>query len=272
MAAVTFPVEVEECIIDELYYDICALQNCTLTCRRWLPRTRYHLFAAIRVTTKDELLSLCALLSRSPHLLPLVRSLTVRAQRDHPEAAHLFQMVPFKLLASLPNLVCWKLSGLSHPNRWTKAEKQVDYYTLPCHRMGLATIRRLATTVQELYLNRLCFTSPVDCARLVSSLPALRELCCVDVGIRMWQDPEVVDTCIDRLPPCVHIETLSVSTLTSQCSNTSSMKTNGTIQLIRVGTQAAYSLLRLLQSTVETLTIDVGIMMASHGSFYTAYP
>ncbi|KAI0758709.1 hypothetical protein C8Q74DRAFT_1299524 [Fomes fomentarius] len=248
--AATFPAELEECIIDELYYDIRALRNCTLTCRRWLPRTRYHLFAAIRVRTKDELLSLCALLSRSSHLLPLVRSLTIRAQRDHPEAAHLFQIVPFKLLASLPSLVCWKLSGLSHPNRrWTNAEKQVDYYTLPCHRMGLATIRRIATTVQELYLNRLSFISPVDCARLVSSLPALRELCCVDIGYRMRQDPEVVDTCIDRLPPCVHIETLS---------------------LIRVQTRAAYSLLRLLQSTVETLTIDV--RMASYGSFYTAYP
>ncbi|KAI0758699.1 hypothetical protein C8Q74DRAFT_1209590, partial [Fomes fomentarius] len=68
----TLPVEVEEGIIDKLHYHIDALRNCALTCRRWLPRTRYHLFATIRVTTKDELFSLCTSLSQSPHLLPLV--------------------------------------------------------------------------------------------------------------------------------------------------------------------------------------------------------
>ncbi len=88
-AAATFPVEVEEGIIDKLHYHIHALQNCALACRRWLPRTRYHLFAAIRVRTKDELNSLSTLLSRFPHLLPLVRSLTLRAELNEPETASL---------------------------------------------------------------------------------------------------------------------------------------------------------------------------------------
>ncbi len=61
IVADTLPVEVEERIIDKLHYHIDALQKCTLTCHRWLPRARYHLFAAIRVTTKDELFSFYAL-------------------------------------------------------------------------------------------------------------------------------------------------------------------------------------------------------------------
>ncbi len=109
----TLPVEVEEGIIDKLHYHVDALRNCALTCRRWQPRTRYHLFAAIRVRMRDELFSLCTSLSQSPHLRPLVRSLTFHAKlgRDDPELATLFQMVPVPLLTSLPNLVCWKFSG-----------------------------------------------------------------------------------------------------------------------------------------------------------------
>ncbi|KAI0747378.1 hypothetical protein C8Q74DRAFT_514431 [Fomes fomentarius] len=140
-AVATLPVEVEERIIDKLQYDIRALRRCALTSRRWLPRTRYHLFAAIRVTTKDELFSLCTSLSQSPHLLPLVRSLTFRAKlfddkNDH-EPAFLFQMVPVPLLTSLPNLVCWKFSG-----RITSSGPVIDR-NIPIPRPRRTTARHL---------------------------------------------------------------------------------------------------------------------------------
>ncbi|KAI0758740.1 hypothetical protein C8Q74DRAFT_1209427 [Fomes fomentarius] len=143
----TLPVEVEERIIDKLHYHVDALQNCALTCRRWRPRTRYHLFAAIRVTTKDELLLLYALLSQSPHLLPLVRSLTIRAELDNPEVAQLFQMVPVPLFTSLSNLVYWKFCG-TRTGRDSRGEW--DYTSAPAyHRTGLATIRRLRDALQK---------------------------------------------------------------------------------------------------------------------------
>ncbi len=212
----TLPVEVEERIIDKLHYHVDALQNCALTCRHWRPRTRYHLFAAIRVTTKDELLLLYTLLSRSPHLLPLVRSLTIRAELDKPEVAQLFQMVPVPLFTSLSNLVCWRFCG-TRTGRNSLGEW--DYTSAPAyHRTGLATIRRLATTVGELHLIKMSFIAPVDCARLVSSMPALRNLRCVDVGFRMPQNHEVVDTCIDRLAPSLHVASLSVRIPTSLCT------------------------------------------------------
>ncbi|KAI0753656.1 hypothetical protein C8Q74DRAFT_1211390 [Fomes fomentarius] len=212
--AATFPVEVEERIIDKLHYHIDALQKCALTCRRWLPRTRYHLFVAIRVRTRDELFSLNESLSGSPHLRQLVRSLTLRAQRDW-EGESLFQIVPVSLLTSLSNLICWRLCGTGYD---TSSDGKIKWeYTLgPYRRTGLATIRRLATTVRELHLDGVSFISPVDCARLVSSLPALRELRCVNVT--MLQEPEVVNTCIDRLIPSLHIESLSVGIPTSLCT------------------------------------------------------
>ncbi len=231
----TLPLEVEERIIDKLHYHIYALQNCALTCRRWQPRTRYHLFAAIRVRKKDELFSLYTLLSQSPHLLPLVRSLTFRAKLFHEsvdiddrEPAFLFQMVPVPLLTSLPNLVCWKFSGrikrIPGPT-WRPGPVFVQndtyiytYTWAPAyHRTALATIRRLATTIQELHLIKMSFVTPVDCTRLVSSMPALRKLRCEDVRFKMRQDPEVVDTCIDRLAPNLHVESLTVCNPTSLC-------------------------------------------------------
>ena len=47
--------ELEEQVIDQLSDNFSALRSCSLTCRRWLPRSRYHLFSAIRIRTKDEL-------------------------------------------------------------------------------------------------------------------------------------------------------------------------------------------------------------------------
>ncbi|KAI0758700.1 WD40-repeat-containing domain protein [Fomes fomentarius] len=144
-------------------------------------------------------------------------------------------MVPVPLLTSLSNLFCWRFCGISYRS---SSDMHVHVYplTLAYHRKALATIRRLATTVRELHLIKLAFITPVDCARLVSSMPALRKLRCEDVGFKLWQDPEVVDTCIDRLAPILHVESLT---------------------LINFGTQGVDLLLKMLQSTIETLTFEV---------------
>ncbi len=120
--------------------------------------------------------------------------------------------MPVPLLTSLSNLVCWKFSGPWHLDNRTRKEARIrwDDIVPPYDRRGLATIRRLATTVQELHLTKITFTAPGDCARLVSSIPALRKLRCVDVDFRMPQEPEVVDASIDRLAPRLHVESLSV--------------------------------------------------------------
>jgi hypothetical protein len=45
------PPELIETIIDMLHTDRAALATCALVCRSWLPRTRYHLFSEVTITS-----------------------------------------------------------------------------------------------------------------------------------------------------------------------------------------------------------------------------
>ncbi len=71
--------------------------------------------------------------------------------------------------------------------------------------------------MQELHLTKMSFSTPGECTKLVSSIPALREVHCVDVHFRMPQAAEVQDTCINRLAPRLHVESLSVRIPTVLC-------------------------------------------------------
>ncbi|KAI0758719.1 hypothetical protein C8Q74DRAFT_1299561 [Fomes fomentarius] len=144
-------------------------------------------------------------------------------------------MVPVSLLTSLLKLECWRFCGTQTSGDSSQGEQGYTLAPAYTHK-GLAIIRRLATTVQELHLIKMSFSTPGECTKLVSSIPALRELHCVDVHFKMPQADEVLDTCINRLAPRLHVESLS---------------------LINVQTQGADLLLRMLQSTIETLTVDV---------------
>jgi hypothetical protein len=50
-----FPPELLDCIVDLLHDDPKALSQCSLVSKSWVPRTRKHLFAAIKITSPADL-------------------------------------------------------------------------------------------------------------------------------------------------------------------------------------------------------------------------
>ncbi|CCM00077.1 uncharacterized protein FIBRA_02104 [Fibroporia radiculosa] len=71
------PPELWDDIIDCLWNDRPALLACTLTCRAWLPRARFHAFHSISVVDLSSFKRLHRLLDASPHLASYVRRLSI---------------------------------------------------------------------------------------------------------------------------------------------------------------------------------------------------
>ncbi|KAI0694465.1 hypothetical protein C8T65DRAFT_585001, partial [Cerioporus squamosus] len=65
--------DVAENIIDQLSRDVESLRSCSLTCRGWLPRARYHLVASIRVRSREDLYSICDYFRVNPGMANCVR-------------------------------------------------------------------------------------------------------------------------------------------------------------------------------------------------------
>ncbi len=217
----TMPPEIEERVIDELRYNVNTLRQCSLTCSRWLPRSRHHLFAVVRVQTREQLFSLCAAITQYTHLRPLVHSVTLQPEAYRPKSEHLTETIPVPLLTLLPNLTRWSVIGQplckakemdteDHgPQEYTDRDREVCYPAPPCHRMALACLRRNSTTIQNLHLSKLSFPTSMDCAKLLLSFPALSSLRCDGILVQMSQ--VLPDTWMDRVAGHVHIRSLSVS-------------------------------------------------------------
>ncbi|KAH9939506.1 hypothetical protein B0H21DRAFT_756596 [Amylocystis lapponica] len=77
------PPELTDRIIDHLRGDQGALYNCALTCRAWLPRSRYNLFRAMEIRSLAALTSLVAL-SHDHRFLPYFRALRELCLCDRP--------------------------------------------------------------------------------------------------------------------------------------------------------------------------------------------
>lgn len=73
---------------DEAYLDRQrAFAAFCLTCRAWLPRSRYHLFKHVLVRSKEQVKQVSKLLSSIPALRTRVEVLEVRGKRDRKEDA-----------------------------------------------------------------------------------------------------------------------------------------------------------------------------------------
>ncbi|KAI1785428.1 hypothetical protein LXA43DRAFT_847041, partial [Ganoderma leucocontextum] len=105
----SFPVEVQEHVIDRSAVDVLTLRNCALTCRVWLPRSRLHLFSTIRISTQEDIYSFCDLLDAEPDRRMMVRSITMVANVCEKRSSCLLETFPVQLLSRLPNLRGWAL-------------------------------------------------------------------------------------------------------------------------------------------------------------------
>ena len=229
------PLELEERVIDSSCDSVSTLRSCSLTCRRWLPRSRYHLFSSIRVSTKDELYALHQAIEDAPHLeLPArVQSITIKPQVDVEASQHLADIVPVPLLTRLPRLKRWVIHGppLQETEK-PEGEEQCQVQDVkkqaplllrsaPTHKYPLLLwsapthkyMRMHAGLVQELCLGpRVAFPTPKDCAMLVSSFPAIQNLRCIDASFHKLDDMhgDSIYRAFGRTP-YTHLTCLSVS-------------------------------------------------------------
>lgn len=172
----TLPTEVEENAIDYCADDIATLRRCALTCRDWLPRSRIHLFSAIRLSTREDIHSLCDFLDAHPARRTLICSIIMAPTVSETRPAFLLETFPVQLLSRLPKLCGWALR-----NDLASDRKRNVYH----HPIILRQLR-ISSPVVDLELVSLNFTSLTVFLRFITSFTRLRHLRCNTI----WFDHE----------------------------------------------------------------------------------
>ncbi|TBU33873.1 hypothetical protein BD311DRAFT_397206 [Dichomitus squalens] len=178
-----FPTEVEELIIDILSDHPRALCNCSLACRRWFPRSRYRLLCSVSIKSRAGLASLCKLLDSHPLYRTWVCSVAVTPIVEE-EALLLSGVFPTPLLSTrLPNLRRWEIIHRASRSRIPSNEQSLSF-----HKATLTQLQCYSSSIEELRLSALRFTSAAELVRLVGSFPCLRCLAWDDIGFDSGRD------------------------------------------------------------------------------------
>ncbi|KAJ7223572.1 hypothetical protein GGX14DRAFT_165461 [Mycena pura] len=105
--------EVLDCVVDHLSTDRSALKACGLTCRQWLPRSRFHLFREVRLsvgrgivaanTARNNMDRFLEVVDTSfSDILAMIRILTISyVDKECLEAEHLLRFSPCSQLQHL---------------------------------------------------------------------------------------------------------------------------------------------------------------------------
>ncbi|KAH9848854.1 hypothetical protein C2E23DRAFT_878458 [Lenzites betulinus] len=161
------PPELCDETIDYLWDDVDSLRACSLTCKAWLPCSRFHLFRNVRLRHADDVFRFRSLLTSSPGIAPCVRKLSLSAdyigagpdgtaQEDDTWVNGAATLLP--LLHHITTL------GLARV-RW--------HALSPETRAAFAGVCR---SVQQLFLFEVSFDASRDVVAFLSGFPALREL------------------------------------------------------------------------------------------------
>jgi hypothetical protein len=158
-----FPPELSDYVIDCVQHSKPTLAHCSLVCRAWLARSRYHLFKAITVVHPVCLDNLIDFLRSSPHLVGLISHLTLRGSLspDNINFASQFPVSVEKLidcLHELPSVRELDLNGVW----WTDGMESLS-----------PSQKHPAYSLERLRLSRV-FVSP---DALFSTLAYFPELC-----------------------------------------------------------------------------------------------
>ena len=98
----SLPPEIWDTVIRHLHADNEALIACCLTCRAWLPTSRYYLFRHVRLKTRQAYASFLDALQQSPELPGWIKRLTITESSRSP--AHPFDVSPMLV----------RLTGITH--------------------------------------------------------------------------------------------------------------------------------------------------------------
>ena len=169
------PLELVERVIDSLHYNVPALHQFAIVCRDLLPRSRYHLFYAIRFQpTQEDAYSLCDFLDANPLLHAIIQVVAVHFPDRFRPARPVIEVFPARLIRRLTHLRHWKL--------FTGATSSPET-PLSFHHTTL-TLLRTTNCIETLELKDLTFTSNTELVRLLTSIPQLRSLRCSNISVR----------------------------------------------------------------------------------------
>ncbi|OCH95094.1 hypothetical protein OBBRIDRAFT_788559 [Obba rivulosa] len=138
------PPEVTDRIIDYLWADRASLRSCALTCRAWLPASRYHLFHTLRIWSREAFDSLThkSCIPATAELFRFVQHLSIR-ERSGPAFAHL---VPPLLVSNLPKVTSMDIHKFSpeaiapEPSFYTVLGRFSQVTTLELHEVSFGPI------------------------------------------------------------------------------------------------------------------------------------
>ncbi|KAI0950995.1 hypothetical protein AcW1_008156 [Taiwanofungus camphoratus] len=168
------PTEVFERIID--LYDTRALEDrnalmaCALTCRSWLPRSRYRLFYSVKVSSLQERGRFSNLITASPSLNDLVRELDIGADSYGARV---------KVLGSFPYVLARRLTQVVSLHIVFDLTRDAPS-VLPSFPILVSEF----TSITKLEMRGVRFSTFTDFGRLVCALPSLRTLICSSVTWR----------------------------------------------------------------------------------------
>lgn len=164
-ASLVFPTELYDRIIDFVASDastLRTLQACALTCRVWLPRSRFYLFQNVRVTSFTGYDRLDKILRDNPTIAHLVRTLHFEIGVLGVSLVDYDRVLPVSLLARLPLL------------------RSIKYYSALTAqtanlRKQIAELPRVHT-VSTFSINVCVFQRLTDMIMLLATFPALKNL------------------------------------------------------------------------------------------------
>ncbi|KAI0925674.1 hypothetical protein AcV5_008350 [Taiwanofungus camphoratus] len=167
-----FPIEIFERIIDFLsgdhpfWLDRQTLSYCALTCRAWLPRSRYHLFHDVTIRNSRQLYRFAKQLTASPHLDGLVDELSI--VYPHPR---LLNVVPIMLARKLTKVNRLRIhGGLLEQLRLSRVDQK---FLMPLAEFA---------SITQFELIDATFAKLTDFGRLICAFTNLSILTCMRVG------------------------------------------------------------------------------------------
>ncbi|KAH9841051.1 uncharacterized protein C8Q71DRAFT_436163 [Rhodofomes roseus] len=145
-----------------------ALQSCALVCRDWYFHTWYHLRQRVHLRDRNDVRSLSRTLHERPRLRGVVQQVVISGHTPR-------QRSPIQHLGTFSAMLAGKLPELSRIS--------IEDAEWPVGLMRVEDFGYLAAfhLVHTLDIANVTVSSIAQLARLISALPALRELYCVNV-------------------------------------------------------------------------------------------
>lgn len=169
------PVEVWERVVDHLWEDYPELLACSLVCRAWLPRSRFHLLSRVLLQSRADIHSLARNLKSLDGLRDQIHTLIVRGGRT--EATR----KPIPQIGTLAAMLARNPPHAEELGLWHACWRDIPDNTF----LHLTTF----TSVSRLTLAYVTFPNVLTFGRLIFALPFLDVLACRDVSFEKKGPP-----------------------------------------------------------------------------------